>query len=75
MSQENGTTEVQEQDLSELLQIRRAKLDELRSLGVDPFGSKFERTAEAGSIMTEYGDLSKEELEEKGAVVQIAGRL
>lgn len=28
----------QEQELSELLQIRRNKLDELRKLGIDPFG-------------------------------------
>lgn len=28
----------QETELSELLQIRRDKLDELRNLGIDPFG-------------------------------------
>ncbi len=76
MSQENGTVDQQEQqDLSELLQLRRAKLDELRDLGVDPFGSKFERTATAGSIASEFGDLTKEELEEKGAAARIAGRI
>jgi len=76
VSQENGTVDQQEQqDLSELLQLRRAKLDELRDLGVDPFGSKFERTATAGGIASEFGDLTKEELEEKGAAARIAGRI
>ena len=40
-----------EQELSELLQIRRDKLDELRGLGVDPFGRKFERTHNAKDIV------------------------
>ncbi|MCM3750103.1 lysine--tRNA ligase [Paenibacillus pasadenensis] len=75
MNQENGTLEAQEQDLSELLRIRRAKLDELRDLGVDPFGSKFERSTTAGAISTEFGEFSKEELEEKSAEVRIAGRI
>ncbi|SDS76916.1 lysyl-tRNA synthetase, class II [Paenibacillaceae bacterium GAS479] len=75
MNQDNGTLEAQEQDLSELLQIRRAKLDELRDLGVDPFGSKFQRSSNAGAIASEFGELSKEELEEKGVEVRIAGRI
>lgn len=37
----------QETELSELLQIRRDKLDELRNLGIDPFGQKYVRTEEA----------------------------
>ncbi|PLT43609.1 Lysyl-tRNA synthetase (class II) [Paenibacillus pasadenensis] len=75
LNQENGTVETQEQDLSELLRIRRAKLDELRDLGVDPFGAKFERSATAGGIASAYGDLSKEELEEKAIQVSLAGRI
>lgn len=35
MTEENNHQE-QEQELSELLQIRRNKLDELRKLGIDP---------------------------------------
>ena len=54
----------QETELSELLQIRRDKLDELRSLGIDPFGQKYVRTEEAGSILKKYEELTKEELEE-----------
>ena len=33
--------ELKSNELSELLQIRRDKLDELRGLGIDPFGGKY----------------------------------
>ena len=64
-----------ELELNELLQIRRAKLDELRSLGIDPFGQKFERTHHAAEIAKAYEDKSKEELETLDAEVSIAGRI
>ncbi|WP_163853022.1 lysine--tRNA ligase [Paenibacillus elgii] len=64
-----------ELELNELLQIRRNKLDELRGLGVDPFGQKFERTHHAGDIFKAYEDKSKEELEAHSAEVSIAGRI
>jgi lysyl-tRNA synthetase, class II len=62
-------------ELSELLQIRRNKLDELRALGIDPFGTKFNRTHEAGAVVSQYSDLSKEELEERAVQVNLAGRI
>ncbi|WP_028609615.1 lysine--tRNA ligase [Paenibacillus harenae] len=64
-----------EQELSELLQIRRDKLDELRALGVDPFGRKFERTHNARDIVQAYEAASKEELETQAVKVSIAGRI
>ncbi|WP_192896504.1 lysine--tRNA ligase [Cohnella sp. AR92] len=62
-------------ELSELLQIRRNKLDELRKLGIDPFGTKFERTHEAGPILAQYSELSAEELDENPIPVRMAGRI
>lgn len=38
MSEEISNQAGTESELSELLQIRRGKLDELRGLGIDPFG-------------------------------------
>jgi lysyl-tRNA synthetase class 2 len=67
--------ETEEQELSELLQIRRDKLDELRALGVDPFGSKFERTHHAKPILDQYDGMSTEELEAAAVSVKIAGRI
>jgi lysyl-tRNA synthetase, class II len=65
----------QELELNELLVIRRNKLDELRGLGIDPFGSKFIRTHNAQEILDAYSDLSKEELEERKIEVSLAGRI
>ncbi|RUT27755.1 lysine--tRNA ligase [Paenibacillus zeisoli] len=72
MSEEISNQEV---EVSELLQIRRDKLDELRALGIDPFGQKYERTHNAGDILQKYDSLSKEELEEQAVEVRIAGRI
>lgn len=74
MTEEMNNQE-QEQELSELLQIRRNKLDELRKLGIDPFGGKYEREHQAGDILKQYDELSKEELEEKQVEVNLAGRI
>lgn len=73
MSEEHNNQEVVE--VSELLKIRRDKLDELRGLGIDPFGKKYTRTHMAGDILGQYDGLSKEELEEKNVEVTVAGRI
>lgn len=72
---ERQENERQEAELGELLQIRRDKLGELRKLGIDPFGRRFERNARAADILREYGDLSNEELEERQVHVSLAGRI
>ncbi|MGN7384689.1 lysyl-tRNA synthetase [Chlamydia abortus] len=65
----------QELELNELLTIRRNKLNELRDLGVDPFGHKYERTHMANDILKVYGEYSKEQLAEMNVEVSIAGRI
>ncbi|MCY9666358.1 lysine--tRNA ligase [Paenibacillus alginolyticus] len=65
----------QELELNELLVIRRNKLDELRGLGVDPFGSKYVRTHSTKEILTAYQDKTKEELDAEQHEVSIAGRI
>lgn len=73
MTEEQNNQEVVE--VSELLRIRREKLDELRGLGIDPFGKKYERDAMAGEILAQYDPLTKEELDEKQVEVSVAGRI
>lgn len=75
MTEELNNGEIQETELSELLQIRRAKLDELRALGIDPFGKKYERNANAGELVQQYDGFTQEELEEKDVHVSVAGRI
>lgn len=62
-------------ELNELLLIRRKKLDELRKLGVDPFGKKFVRDHQAGEILSTYNDKSTEQLDELHVAVSLAGRI
>lgn len=62
-------------ELGELLRIRRGKLDELREIGVDPFGVKFDRAHHAGELVAQYSEFSHEELDEKAVEVRVAGRI
>lgn len=55
--------------------IRIEKISYLEEKGVKPFGQKFERTANAKSIIDDYDKYTKEELEEKHFSVKIAGRM
>jgi lysyl-tRNA synthetase, class II len=50
-------------------------MNQLREQGIDPFGRRFERTHSAQELKDLYGELTKEELEEKNVEVTIAGRI
>lgn len=60
---------VQEQDLNQLLQVRREKLAALQETGKDPFRiTKYEVTHHSTEIKENYGEL-------EGKTVRIAGRV
>ncbi|GEL06986.1 lysine--tRNA ligase [Salisediminibacterium halotolerans] len=65
----------EEYNTTDQLQVRREKLNNMIDLGIDPFGSKFERTHYAQTIIQDYDQFAKEELEEKNDRVVIAGRM
>jgi len=58
----------QEQDLNELLLVRRRKLEELKNKGIEPFGYKFEADHYSTEIIDNYDSL-------EGKTVTVAGRL
>ncbi|WP_059174226.1 lysine--tRNA ligase [Bacillus sp. FJAT-27445] len=64
-----------QEELNDQLLVRREKMNEMRQNGIDPFGKKFERNANAKSLIEQYGELEKEELESKGVSVSLAGRI
>ena len=64
-----------EQKLSEQELVRREKMEELRNKGIDPFGSRYERTHTSGVLRQLYGEKTKEELEELHVTARIAGRI
>lgn len=61
--------------LSEQEIVRRNKMQDLKDKGIDPFGSKFERTDTSQTIKDKFQDKTKEELEEINATVKLAGRI
>lgn len=66
--------ELSAQQLSELLQIRRDKLDALREAGKDPFKiTKYDVTAYSGDIKASFAD--PPEGEESAVTVSMAGRI
>ncbi len=58
----------QEQNINELIKVRRDKLGELRSAGIDPFGERYNRDTTALKIQENFTDL-------EGNTVKIAGRI
>ena len=58
----------QEQNVNELIKVRREKLEELRATGIDPFGQRFDRDTNAHDITSDFDKLA-------GHNVKIAGRI
>ncbi|MFY0761095.1 lysine--tRNA ligase [Metabacillus dongyingensis] len=67
--------ELTHEELNDQLKVRREKLHTLREKGLDPFGKRFERTGYTAQLVREYGEISKEDLEERGISVTLAGRI
>jgi len=61
--------------INELLHVRKEKEEYLRKLGIDPYPQERGTFAGSGSIAGEFGLLTGEELEKKGASVSFAGRI
>ena len=65
----------QELQLTEQEQIRRNKMEDLRQKGIDPFGSRYERTENSKTLKEKYAAYSKEELHELNKTAKVAGRI
>lgn len=63
------------EELNDQILVRRQKMQAFQDQGIDPFGARFERTHSSEDIISQYGELSKEELEENPQEVVIAGRI
>ena len=61
--------------LTQQEQVRRQKMQDLIDMGIDPFGSRYDRTSNSGIIKSSYVDKTKEELDELQVTVKIAGRI
>ena len=62
-------------ELNDQLLVRRQKMEDLRENGLDPFGSRYERTHLSNEIREAFEELTKEDLDETVHEVKIAGRI
>lgn len=63
------------EELNDQFLVRREKMSNLRDQGIDPFGQRFERTHTSQQLISEYDELTKEQLEENEMPVSLAGRI
>ena len=64
-----------ERNFTEQELVRREKLEKLRSLGLDPFGNRFDRDSLANDIKEKYKDITHEELDSMDEHAKVAGRI
>jgi len=62
-------------ELNDQQQQRLKKLDTLRELGVQPYGTRFDATDRAGQLSRLHGEKSKEVLEREQIRCRLAGRI
>ena len=68
-NQQSGNNQKQEQDINQLLKIRREKLATLQEAGKDPFKiTKFDVTAHSREIKENFEQM-------EGKIVSVAGRI
>ncbi len=73
MSEQKNKNQKPAQDMSEMMKVRREKMEAFRSMGVAPFGHRYDVTAHAADIHERFEHLEGEE--ESTEDVRIAGRL
>ena len=62
-------------DFTEQELVRREKAENIRSLGIDPFGHRYDRTDFALDIKEKYSVVEHDEFENIDASVKVAGRI
>ncbi len=62
-------------ELTEQELVRRQKAENLRELGLDPFGHRFERTDYSEDIKEKYQDVEHDAFENMNDTVTVAGRI
>ena len=63
------------EDSSNLIKVRREKLEELRSKGINPYINRFKVDDQIGPLLADYSECAKEDLDEKSMQVVVAGRI
>ena len=64
-----------EREFTDQEKVRREKAENIRAMGMDPFGQRFERTDYALDIKEKFKDIEHEEFENRNDLVTVAGRI
>ena len=64
-----------EREFTEQEEVRREKAKNIRALGMDPFGQKFERDSYAKDIKEKYKDVPHDDFENMTDTATVAGRI
>ncbi|MGE5300280.1 MAG: OB-fold nucleic acid binding domain-containing protein, partial [Acidobacteriota bacterium] len=63
------------EEINELIKQRIRKVEELKEMGVQPYGQPFPAADHAADLIEKYRDTSKEELEAGAVECSLAGRI
>lgn len=63
------------EEINELILQRRRKLQELKELGIDPYGSAYDKTHDCSALHNLYDEYPPEKLEEEKPSCSVAGRI
>jgi lysyl-tRNA synthetase class 2 len=63
------------EDLNDQIQQRLKKLEELRSMGIEPYGGRFKVHHKAKSLQEQYHTATREDLEQQKISCVLAGRI
>lgn len=72
---ENLRDSVETAVINDQQQARIDKMNQLREMGIDPFGQGYDQTHHADEIIAQYSESTMEELEASSHEVSIAGRI
>lgn len=67
------TGDIKEEDLNELMQVRREKLNDMRSKGFEPYGDRFERTNLARYVLDNYDEMENKPVAMAGRIMSKRG--
>ena len=65
----------QQEEMNDQFIVRREKMNQLQEAGIDPFGSRFERSHNSKELHELYEGYTKDELKEKSFQATVAGRM
>lgn len=67
------TGDIKEEDLNELMQVRREKLNDMRSKGFEPYGDRFERTHLSRYVLDNYDEMENKPVAMAGRIMSKRG--